>query len=125
MKEPTVNNGNGQVKSYVVAGAKIFCNFACNRKKIRLPKSHGVYIKEKALLNVMDYKPNKNILSFGVCTSPKNPNPNSPNSCTPKIKLKWVNGKEDMLVENQPALLNTCTTKCAYGGKITIVDDGQ
>lgn len=125
MKEPQIIQGSGAERSYVVAGAKLKCSYAVKKRKLRLPFSHGVYVKDKALMNVMDYKPNKNIVSFGICKSPKNPNAGSPHSCKPKITMKWINGKEDMLVENQPALINICKNKCAYEGEITIVEDGQ
>ena len=44
--------------------------------------------------------------------------------CVP-VPMKWINGKEDTLVDNYPALISTSKSKCIYGGEITIVKDGQ
>jgi len=45
--------------------------------------------------------------------------------CMPVIGLPWINGKSDVLIEDEPALLNTCTLRCVYCGLIEVEDDGQ
>lgn len=125
MGEPQIVNGEGEKKSYVVAGAKLMCSCGSRRSKLRVPLSHGVYIKEKAQLNIMDFKPEKNITTFGICSSPKNPLMDTFESCKPILNMPWINGKEDTLVENAPALLDKSTLKCIYDGTISIIDDGQ
>lgn len=45
--------------------------------------------------------------------------------CTPVINIKWIKGKEDMLIDGEPALLSKCKISCIYGGEIKIIDDGQ
>lgn len=150
-----------QKYSYVVAGAYLHCSCSDTYSVLTAPQSHGVYIGQKAQMNIMDFKPCTNVRSFGMCKSLKNPavaaatastyglifallcpglaalnavlnmigihlpGPVKEMPCTPVITKPWEYGKINKLVENQPALLNISQNMCAYGGKITIVDDGQ
>jgi len=147
--------------SYVVAGAILKCSCSDTYSVLTAPLSHGVYIKGKAQLNIMDFKPDDNIRSFGKCKSLKNPSVAKATSiayslalgfifpgfgilnaalnstgifipgpvvempCVPVTTTQWINGKDDKLVEEFPALLNISKNMCAYAGEITIVDDGQ
>ena len=45
--------------------------------------------------------------------------------CIPVINMDWVDGKEDVLVEGEAALLGKCSLKCLYGGDITLYTSGQ
>lgn len=45
--------------------------------------------------------------------------------CTPKFYKRWIDGKEDVLIDGKPALIGACTLCCAYGGTITIQTSGQ
>ncbi|WP_010502957.1 DUF4280 domain-containing protein [Paenibacillus elgii] len=45
--------------------------------------------------------------------------------CTPGICGKWSSGKEDLLINNEQALLSKSTLTCSLGGTITIEHDGQ
>ncbi|MFC7677699.1 DUF4280 domain-containing protein [Paenibacillus sp. GCM10028914] len=137
-------------KSYVVAGAVLTCSFGTQAVALTMPVSHGVFIKDKAQMNIQDYQPMLNIKPFGNCRSMSNPavqaantpapDPDNPDAelepmivdgwvrkapCTPIITMPWMGGKDDVLIENEPALLNTCRNSCMYCGEITIVDDGQ
>lgn len=60
-------------KTYILHTAVLYCDKAARFSHLVTPKSHGEFIHGTAQLNVGDCIPNKNILSFGVCTSPKNP----------------------------------------------------
>ena len=81
--------------------------------------------------NIMDVVPSTNIISFGMCQSMANPQVAAataanlgtltPMPCTPVIPAPWAPPKTDLLIENQPALLNTCKLNCAFGGIIEIV----
>jgi hypothetical protein len=103
--------------SYVFRGATLECNKGSTPSLLDMPCSHGVYREEKAQVNIQDYIPMVNIMPFGVCSITDGP-------CTPAT-APWVDGKNDVLVENQPALLSKSTTSCSVGGKIRIVKDGQ
>ncbi len=45
--------------------------------------------------------------------------------CTPIFHKRWIDGKEDVLIDGEPALIGKCTLCCAYGGTITIQTSGQ
>ncbi|MBG9943112.1 DUF4280 domain-containing protein [Brevibacillus formosus] len=122
-------------KSYVVAGAILSCDYGSQKNKLKTPFSHGVYIRNQAQMNVNDYMPKVNIMPFGKCKCEKNPTVAAataanngvlkPMPCVPVVTMPWIDGKADVLVENHPALLNTSTNMCIYGGCIRIEDDGQ
>jgi cell wall-associated NlpC family hydrolase len=132
---PEIREGQGEEQSYVVAGATISCNYGSKRTALKTPFSHGVYIGQKAQLNIMDFKPTMNIMPFGRCASLQNPTVAAataanngvlqPMPCTPMITMPWINGKEDKLVDQFPALLNKSTNSCLYCGIIQIEEDGQ
>lgn len=127
--------GIGAGDSYVVMGAMTECTWGSMDGRLILPISHGVYIKEKAQLNIMDFKPFYNILPFGMCSSLANPIVAAATAanqgvlrkmpCTPVVVTPWISGKTDSMVENQPALLCSSMNMCLFCGLITINDDGQ
>lgn len=118
----------GGLQSYVVVGATLSCTQGDQTSKLSTPYSHGVFLRGKPLLNIMDYKPYVNILPFGLCCSSQNPGvvaANGPVPCTPMITMPWINGKDDQLIEKFPALINKSTNMCIYCGTIRVEDDGQ
>jgi hypothetical protein len=133
--ELQILKGAGTQHSYVVIGAKTKCSFGDKQGQLKLPLSHGAFIKDKAQLNIMDFKPILNITPFGKCKSLANPTVAAATAahhgkltkmpCVPVVVMPWIQGKTDKLVENFPALLNTSTNMCMWCGRITITDDGQ
>ncbi|MEC0235053.1 DUF4280 domain-containing protein [Paenibacillus kribbensis] len=122
-------------KGYVVAGAILKCSFGTQPTRLKRPFSHGVYIKDKAQMNVSDYLPGDNISGFGRCFSLTNPAVLNSNMvdiygvkkapCIPMITRPWIGGKKDVLVEGQPSLTDQCSNSCLYCGFISIKNDGQ
>lgn len=122
-------------QSYVVQGAKLKCSFGDSESTFQIPMDHKIYIRNKPQGNIMDFKPNINILPFGMCSSLANPTVAAATAanngrlqkmpCIPATVMPWFMGKNDKLLENFPALLNSSTTMCMWCGKITITDDGQ
>jgi hypothetical protein len=81
---------------------------------------------------IMDSKPGANIPPFGMCNNPANPatvRPPpvffTPAPCVPNTPAPWVPGVATVLIGGFPALNNTCTLNCAWGGVITITNPGQ
>jgi len=82
----------------------------------------------------MDNIPFVNIPPFGLCTSLANPitaaqtaaalGVLTPGTCTPVLPAPWMPGSPTTLIGNVPALNNSCTCACVYGGVITIVNPG-
>ncbi|MGE7022154.1 DUF4280 domain-containing protein [Solibacillus cecembensis] len=122
-------------RSYVVAGATLSCSQGDQTSILAMPFSHGVYTKNKAQMNIMDFKPHINIQPFGLCQTLANPavaaataannGVLTPVPCTPVVTMPWINGKDDQLVEKSPALINICINMCLYSGTIKVEDDGQ
>ncbi|CAI8959740.1 conserved hypothetical protein [Brevibacillus sp. IT-7CA2] len=100
-----------------------------------MPFSHGVFVKGKPQMNIMDFVPNVNIMPFGKCNNLKNPVVASATAanngvltlmpCTPVMTMPWIDGKPDKMVGGHLALLNKSTNMCFHCGLIKIEDDGQ
>ncbi|MNJ50970.1 hypothetical protein D3C77_462620 [compost metagenome] len=65
--------------------------------------------------------PEENISTFGFCKAPGNEGA----PCEPLTCQKWQYGKDDVLIDEEPALLDSSTLTCTKGGTISIVSDGQ
>jgi len=141
-----VANASDDDYPYIVAGAKIFCDHGTHLRRLDLPVSHGVYIRDLAMTNEDDCQHPENIPIFGVCLSSANPHeqmqytgsdsedflysdqdivfPLIGKKCYPELG-KWLNAKEDVLVDDKPALTARCTMVCRNGGIIGFATDGQ
>jgi hypothetical protein len=118
--------------TFVTMGAKLSCPLAipCGATLIVDP-SRKELIGNKFMANIMDFVPLKNIPSMGQCTTMSNPavaaataaklGVYTPAPCVPAIPAPWKPGHTTLLVENFPALLNTDTLQCMWGGVITIL----
>lgn len=113
----SVKESEGEKISYVVAGAILSCSLGTAKSQLKLPASHGVYLKGKAQMNVNDFIPEKNVCSFGGCQEN--------GVCQPQLTMPWLHGNEDVLIAKEPALLHRCINHCMHGGTIRIEDDGQ
>ncbi len=122
-------------QSYVVQTATLSCSYGDKTSKYQVPVDHETFINDKPQGNINDHKPNINILPFGLCSSLSNPTVAKATAankgrlkkmpCVPATTSPWINGKPDVLLENQPALLNTSTLRCNWCGIIKVEDDGQ
>lgn len=118
-----------------------------------MPASHGSKIREKAMLHDQDCKVgiDQNIPPFGACYSPENGEikieihdakdlvpmvdengnlieaslPIVGTLCVPQLGDKWLDAREETLVDGKPAITVQCTIACKYGGVISFMDDGQ
>lgn len=103
---------------YVVRGATVKCSNGSTTTNLNLPKSHGMYVNEKAVLNDHDCAPYGNVLPFGKCSK-------IDNKCVLALASKWENAKDTTILKGSPALLATSVLSCTIGGAITILNDGQ
>lgn len=75
-----------------------------------------------------DNKPMVNILPFGMCISPSNPQVaaalGSPMPCVPVTAAPWAPGSPTVLVGGKPALNQTSKLMCNWGGIIQITNPG-
>lgn len=79
---------------------------------------------------IMDHKPFLNIRPFPPCNAPSNPTNwkgpvFTPGPCIPVTPAPWVPGAPTHLVGNMPALNNTSTLMCIWGGVISVTFAGQ
>jgi hypothetical protein len=103
---------------YVVRGALVQCNQGSTPSRLNLPKSHGIYVKGKPILNDRDSAANVNVMPFGDCSVCCGP-------CRPALAPEWDSAKGDALVKGRPALITESVLSCSLGGVITIKNDGQ
>ena len=118
--------------TFVATGAKMMCPFAMGgMAPFTATPGRKTFVEGPPMGNIMDFKPIVNIPSFGVCSSLANPTVAAataaafgaltPMPCVPNIVAPWKPGKPNVLVENFPAMLNTDTLQCLWGGVITIM----
>lgn len=133
-KEMSPVASSADKKSYVVAGAVLSCSYGSQPSRLNMQMSHGVYVKGKPIMNVMDYIPNVNIMPFGSCGSMNNPAVAAATAahglpqrvpCMPMVTMPWLGGKTDKSIDNYPSLLHDSTNMCMYCGQIRVEDDGQ
>ena len=113
--------------AYVVRGAKMKCDKGTQTKRINLPTSHGSYSNGNPIMNESDNVVGQNISDFGICSGscPSNSGNEKTKKCQIMILNKWMNIKEDTLIEGAPALTTDSILICAYGGIIKFISDGQ
>ena len=85
--------------------------------------------------NIMTNIPIVNIPPFSMCTTLSNPTVASatsaalgvltPMPCVPVTAAPWIPGSPTVMVANMPALTDSCTLMCTWGGVISINFAGQ
>jgi uncharacterized Zn-binding protein involved in type VI secretion len=120
----------------VVGTAQVMCTFGVAPSALTIvPKGRPVQASGQMLATIQDFVPNMNIMPFGMCTTPSNPQVAAatsaalgvltPQPCIPVTTSPWTPGSPTVQVNGQPALTNTCMCQCAWGGAISIVNPGQ
>ena len=118
----------------VVNTATLQCPFGAALSTFVVTPENRVMSGNQPAANIMDFVPMKNIMSFGTCMSLANPTVASataaaqgvltPMPCIP-VTTPWKPGATSVLLGYMPALDNTCTCQCTWGGVITVVNPGQ
>lgn len=115
--------------TYVVEGAKIKCSQGVGESVLKCTNDNNVKLHDQTVLTVADNVPNINFTPFSSCKSKLNSTVDevneSPVVCNPSICMKWMNAKEDVILNGEFVLNSNCTLTCMYNGRIEIVDDGQ
>lgn len=86
--------------------------------------------------NVKDALPAFNIRPFGMCQSQSNPQVAAataaaqgvltPQPCTPMtLGASWSPGSSKVKIRKQPAVDDSCTLSCKWGGSISVSNGGQ
>lgn len=119
----------------VCNNASMQCSFGVAPSQlIVLPKSM-VMTNNQPAANIMDYLPMANIMPFGMCITPSNPQVAAataaafgvltPMPCIPVTTAPWAPGSPTVMIGKQPAVNNACQLLCAWGGMISVVFPGQ
>jgi len=102
---------------------------------IAIPKGPPVNAGGPIAATIMDFAPFANIPPFGMCSSILNPavaaataaalGVLTPMPCIPATAAPWIVGSPTVLINNFPALNQTSTCICSFGGVITIASPGE
>ena len=119
----------------VVNGAQLQCSFGLAPSNLAVLPMNRRLTSNQPAANIMDYVPMMNIMPFGMCTSPANPQVVAataaalgvltPQPCIPATSSPWAPGSPQVMLANQPALNDTSTCMCMWAGVITITNPGQ
>lgn len=120
---------------HVVNGAQLTCSFGVAPSSLVVLPANRVQSTNQSAANIMDHIPNTNIMPFGMCSAPTNPQVAAataaalgvltPQPCVPATAAPWIPGAPTVLVANQPALDSTSKCMCTWLGVITVVSPGQ
>jgi hypothetical protein len=119
----------------VVNGAKTMCTMSpVPSQLVVLPLRRRTAGGQPAA-NIQDHAPITNIVPFGPCTSPTFPPTMAataaasgvltPAPCIPNTVTPWTPGSPAVTIADQPALRQTDTCQCVWGGTIAITNPGQ
>jgi hypothetical protein len=119
----------------VVNGAQLACTFGLAPSTLQILPTNQVQAANQPAANIMDYIPMTNIMPFGMCNSPSNPQVAAataaalgvltPQPCIPATSSPWTPGAPTVLIANQPALDSVSTCTCMWGGIISVSSPGQ
>jgi hypothetical protein len=122
------------VGQQVVMGAMMTCSFGMAPATLVVLPQNRVLVNNMPAANIMDFKPIVNIPPFAMCQSLSNPTVAAataaalgvltPMPCLP-VPTPWKPGSATVQIANFPALNNSCTCQCAWGGAISISVAGQ
>jgi hypothetical protein len=115
--------------------ATLQCSFGVAPSQLIVLPKNMVMANNQPAANIMDYLPMANIMPFGMCTTPSNPQVAAataaafgvltPMPCIPVTTAPWVPGSPTVMIGKQPAVNNSCQLLCAWGGMISVVFAGQ
>ena len=120
----------------VTMGAMMMCTMGAAPSTLMVTPENMTNAGNKPAATIMDNIPMKNIMPFGVCRSPANPQVAAataapppgvlkPQPCIPVTAAPWMPPATKLMIKNKPALLNNAKLMCNWGGSISITMAGQ
>ncbi len=120
---------------HVCMGALLQCSFGVAPSSLIVTPANKVMTSYMPAANIMDNKPMTNIMPFGMCSSPANPQVAAataaalgvltPMPCIPNTTAPWAPGAATVMLANMPALDDVSTLACMWGGVIKVNMPGQ
>jgi hypothetical protein len=120
---------------HVCNTAGLACSMGLAPSTLGVLPLHRTMTGHQPAANIMDHVPLVNVRPFGMCACPGNPTVAAataaaqgvltPQPCIPVTPAPWVPGASTVMLDHQPALDETSTLNCAWGGVISIVSPGQ
>jgi hypothetical protein len=127
--------GSGAMPPQVVNGARTTCTMSAVPSQLIVLGPARWSAGGQPAANIQDHLPIANIAPFGPCRSPTFPPTAAataaaagvltPMPCIPNTAAPWTPGSPTVTIANQPALRQTDTCRCVWGGTIAITDPGQ
>ncbi len=119
----------------VVNGATLQCAFGTSPSALVVLPTDMITAMSLPIASVADTLPMTNIMPFGMCITPTNPQVAAatsaalgvltPQPCIPVIPSPWAPGAVSTSIRGKPALHSGCGCVCMWGGAISIINPGQ
>ena len=119
----------------VCNGAMLQCSFGVAPSTMVVTPENMALAGGQPAATIMDNVPMKNIMPFGMCNSPSNPQVAAataaalgvltPMPCVPVTSAPWAPGSPTVMIGNKPALNNNSKLMCNWGGVIQVTQSGQ
>jgi hypothetical protein len=119
----------------VVNGAQLMCSFGSSPSSLVVLPLNRTVVDNQPEATIQDYIPMVNIMPFGMCMTPSNPQVAAatsaalgvltPQPCIPATSTPWTPGALTVDIAQLTALDNISTCSCMWGGVITITTPGQ
>ncbi|MFN6253032.1 MAG: DUF4280 domain-containing protein [Acetobacteraceae bacterium] len=117
-------------KPEVTSGAMLKCSFGAAPSVFQVLPINRVTAGSLPAGTILDNKPLLNVLPFGMCSSPSNPEVIAltaaalgvftPAPCIPAIAAPWEPGTPTVTVGGIPALDTGCKLMCMWEGVIAV-----
>jgi hypothetical protein len=120
----------------VVSGAVLQCSMGASPGSLTVvPPGGRVSANQMVIATIMDFAPTTNIAPFGMCQTLSNPQVAAatsaaqgvltPQPCIPATTAPWTPGSSKVTIGQMPALTDSSTCMCMWGGTITIKQAGS
>lgn len=119
----------------VTSGASLQCSFGLTPQLLVVLPLNRVTTGGLPAATVLDNKPLLNVLPFGMCSSPTNPEVialtaaalgvPTPAPCIPVITAPWEPGTPTVTIAGIPGVDTNCKLMCAWAGVISVQMPGQ
>jgi hypothetical protein len=117
----------------VTTGTAITCTMGNQPSMIKA--TPGPVVATAPVCTIQDFKPQLNIVGFGMCKSPKNPAVQAataakqgaftPAPCVPATTTPWTPGSLTSFINGLAVLTDASTCQCQWAGVIAVVTAGQ